>query len=137
MVRSRGYQSAISTLLVVLLLSIPIAPVFAASAEEDACVAGQTTAKASTSGAWLFAGCLGGWIGLICAYMMTPNPPAMALVGKSPEYVAKYTDCYREAAKSKQTGLAWTSCLVATAAYVAVWVAIVASFDETDTNFVF
>lgn len=61
---------------------------------------------------WLGGGCLLGLIGLGAAYLIEPSPPAMRLVGKSPEYVAAYSDCYKAKGKSIQTKNATIGCVV-------------------------
>jgi hypothetical protein len=94
----------------------------------EAQMAAERDAKANTSGClWFTAGCLGGVLGLIVAYVYTPSPPASMFIGKSPEYVAYYTDFYRATAKSIQTSKALTGCLVSVAAYVVYIVVVVAA----------
>ncbi|MCE2414587.1 hypothetical protein J4G07_11320 [Candidatus Poribacteria bacterium] len=69
---------------------------------------------------WLWAGCLGNIVVWAIASAYEPNPPAVALLGKSPEYVAVYTDAYRaEVRKIRTSGVklgcaAWAAacCLV-------------------------
>ena len=83
-------------------------------------VAGAQAARASTNGTlWLAIGCIGGLIGVVVAYVVEPQPSATMLLGKSPEYVAAYTDAYRATGKSVQTSKAWTGCIVWTAVVVA------------------
>jgi len=83
--------------------------------------AGQSDGRANTNGVlWLGAGCLLQVIGVAAAYLYTPTPQAMPLLGKSPEYVAAYTDAYGDAAKSVQTGNAWVGCVAAALAWVAI-----------------
>ena len=68
---------------------------------QDACAAGEARAQADTNGTvWFLGGCLFTGLALAGAYMLEPTPPATALVGQSDDYVAHYTDCYRETAKS-------------------------------------
>ncbi len=57
-------------------------------------------------------GFLFGLLGVGAAYVITPSPPAMQLLGKSSEYVAAYTDAYVRAAKGVQTSNAWIGCIV-------------------------
>ena len=100
---------------------------------------GQRDAQANTNRTlWLAAGCLGGWIGLAAAYFMEPNPPATSLLGKSPEYVAAYTDSYRQTAKQLQTGKAWTGFItgaIVSAGCTCIYVAAVMLFaSNSDFN---
>jgi len=136
MLRSRRTVGWISAFLVPLMAGLlVIAPLARAAEDADACTAAQTAAKANTSGGlWFVAGCLGGVIGLICSYAIVPNPPATALLGKSPEYVAKYTDCYREAAKGVQSRMAWTGCGIAAVGYVIYIIVVVAAVSSTTTT---
>ena len=147
----RRLRSSIAFALVPLMLSLPVlavspefaraqpavtpaapAPVSTSAPTEDACQSGRMAAKARTSGGlWFFVGCVGGLIGLIVAYVYEPNPPAMELIGKSPEHVSSYTGCYRTAAKETQTKNALIGCVVGTTVSIAILVAVaVASFDS-------
>ena len=91
----------------------------------EGAVAGQTDGRTNTSGIlWFGAGCLFHVFGIGAAYLITPNPPAMRLLGKSSDYVAAYTDAYGSSAKSVQTKNAWTGCCVSSAAY-GVYVVVV------------
>ncbi len=65
-------------------------------------------------GLWFLGGCFGGVIGVIIAYDVEPSPPATRLLGKSPEYVAFYTQAYAEKAKKLQTNSALGGCCVTT-----------------------
>ncbi len=90
-------------------------------------IAGTQAARVGTNGTlWLAIGCIGGLVGLVVAYAIEPQPPATMLLGKSPEYVAAYTDAYRATGKSVQTGKAWTGCIVGALIYIgaAVLVAV-------------
>ncbi len=46
---------------------------------------------------WFFAGCLLGLIGVVIAAVAEPTPPPARLMGKSPEYLAVYTQTYKSA----------------------------------------
>lgn len=63
-------------------------------------------------GLWFVGGCLGGVVGVIIAYAVEPAPPATRLLGKSPEYVAFYTDAYTQRAKTLQANSAIGGCIV-------------------------
>ena len=64
---------------------------------------------------WFLGGCLGNLTVIIIAYVFEPTPPASRLLGKSPEYIAVYTDTYRTKAKNLQTARALAGCLTGTA----------------------
>ncbi len=61
---------------------------------------------------WLLAGFFFQVAGIVGAYLIEPSPPASKLLGKSPEYVAAYTDCYKEAGKKIQTNAAIKGCVI-------------------------
>jgi cytochrome c553 len=65
---------------------------------------------------WYFAGCLT-CVGLAIAYLVAPDPPASRLMGKSPQYVASYTEAYKEAGRSKQLRAALIGCVAASVGY--------------------
>ena len=125
-------RSLVAIALAVTVLVYPttvLAQESAGSASEGV-VAGQMDGKSNTSGfLWFGAGCLFNWLGVAAAYLILPNPPATRLLGKSSEYVAAYTDAYREAAKGEQTKNAWTGCAVSGLGYLvyAVVVALAAA----------
>ncbi|MCG9134114.1 hypothetical protein J5I95_20835 [Candidatus Poribacteria bacterium] len=51
------------------------------------------------------------------AALMDPNPPTRRLLGKSPEYVAIYTDTYTKEMRTSRLSLAGAGCLVSVALY--------------------
>lgn len=92
---------------------------------QDACRTAEMDADQETSGTlWFVAGCGLGILGVIGAYVIKPSPPASKLVGKSPEYVASYSDCYQAKAKSIQTTNAWYG-FGAYVVFVVIYVAVV------------
>ena len=123
----RKYFVAIAVIMSLMVFAVPIL------AQQSDLVAGrmagEQSARASTNGnLWLAAGCLAGIIGVVIAYVIEPNPPATALLGKSPEYVAAYTDGYKMAAKRIQTSKAWTGCLIG--AVISIGAAVLAAAAE-------
>jgi hypothetical protein len=141
MLMSRRFRAFVSVILLPVMLSMSVVTVLPDIARaqsttgttENACVEGQMSAKSSVSGGlWFFAGCFG-LLGLLFAYIYEPSPPVMSLIGKSPEYVAIYTDCFKREAKSVQTKSAIRGCLVNGVVGIIFWVAIVAAaVDEID-----
>jgi len=71
---------------------------------------------------WFCAGCCGGLPGLLISYIYIPSPPASRLIGKSPEYVAYYTDFYKAKAKKIQTKRARDGFLATVAVYVTLYI---------------
>lgn len=95
-------------------------------------------AHADTNGTlWFFAGCLLGVIGILIAYVSEPSPPPARLMGKSPEYLAIYTNTYKSEARSAQGRAAiWgtlTAVGVVVVIYIIVIVAIVHNSSTTTT----
>ena len=85
-------------------------------------IAGEQSARANVNGTlWLGAGCLFGLVALIVAYVYEPSPSATLLLGKSPEYVAAYTDSYKQTAKKVQSNKALTGCVVGTIATIGLY----------------
>ncbi len=79
----------------------------------DACMQAQMDAQADVNGTmWFFGGCIFGLVGLGAAYVIEPSPPTTRLLGQPPDYVAMYTDCYKEAGKSIQTSNAMKGCVL-------------------------
>ena len=70
--------------------------------------------------AWFLFGCTG--VGLLFPYFYESSPPASALLGKSPEYVAYYTDTYKLETRDIQfrqavtggvvIGILWSGCCI-------------------------
>jgi hypothetical protein len=76
---------------------------------------------------WFIVGCLGGVLGWVAAMVIIPNPPVTELLGQSSDYVAVYTDVYRDKAKKIQTSKAFTGCLISTAVGVVLEVIVLAT----------
>jgi hypothetical protein len=101
----------------------------ASGTASEGVVAGQMDGRNSTNG-----GCLFNWLGVGAAYLILPNPPATRLLGKSSEYVAAYTDAYRDGAKGVQTKNAWTGCVVSGLGYVVYVVVVVLAAAAAAVN---
>jgi hypothetical protein len=126
--------ACIAAVLVYALVLLPISselwaatgPTLWLQASQDACAAAKAQAQADVNGAtWFAIGCLGGVLGWIIAYVIESNPPATALVGKSPDYVAQYTDCYRIEAKRIRSKHALNGCLAATGLELVLYLLLV------------
>lgn len=115
-------------LIITLSMSLLVTPIIAQGVQTDACMAAQAAADRDINTTlWFGAGCLFGIFGLGAAYVIEPSPSATSLLGKSPEYVAVYTDCYRDGAQKIQKSKAMTGCLVGTGVQVAAWVLLSAA----------
>jgi len=127
--------------LCLMLLALPLSANLALAGDvsrQDAttgCAEGERQARSDISGGtWFAIGCLAGLIGYLIA-MSEPNPPAMQLMGKPPEYVAAYTDCYRNKGKSIKTKNALTGCLVGTGVSVVIYAILIAAASNDTSNF--
>lgn len=61
---------------------------------------------------WFTTGLIGGFFGYLVAYTYHPPVPALPLLGKSPEYVAAYTDTYRKTSQKRQSRPALFGCVI-------------------------
>lgn len=103
----------LALIMVILTLSIPPVTFAQQHLQSEAIIIAEGDAENDVSkGLWFLGGCFGGVVGLIVAYAVQPAPPATRLLGKSPEYVASYTDAYQERAKMVQTNNALLGCVV-------------------------
>ncbi len=99
-----------------IILALNVYPEKLMAQTKDACVQAQMDAERDVNGTmWLAIGCIGGIIGFAIAYIVEPSPPAGRLLGKSPEYVASYTNCYKAAGKKIQQDKALLGCIIGTA----------------------
>ncbi|MHB1846864.1 MAG: hypothetical protein ACYCWW_18745 [Deltaproteobacteria bacterium] len=84
---------------------------------------GKNDADTQISGAlWFGAGCLLTWVGIILGYVLTPTPDGSRMIGKSPSYVAAYTDAYQNEGKSFQGIHAVYGCITAAVFYILFYV---------------
>ena len=99
----------------------------------DACSDAQAQADTDHNGTlWFVGGCLATVLTLLAAQLIEPEPPASALLGQDPTYVANYTDCYEDATKRKRTRSALTGCLVGGAVYAALWAVVLIADASTN-----
>jgi len=116
----QSMKRLISSALLISLIGLPLT---LAAQETDPCVQAKVDAERDTEKLlWMAMGCVFGCLGVGAAYVIETSPEAMSLVGKSPEYVAAYTDCYKEKGRSIQTNKALVGCLVGTLVGAAVTV---------------
>ena len=108
-------KKVLSTLIIIALLAVPV--MATAADAGNACAIAQSAAKQDANGTlWFFLGCLGP-IPVILGYALEPSPSATALLGKSPEYVAVYTDCYKKEVKKTRGQNSLFGCLVTGGVY--------------------
>lgn len=104
-------------LMVILVLSIPFVCLAQHNTIQQQAIAdAEKDVSVDVNGSlWFLGGCLGNITVLVIASVFEPNPPASRLLGKSPEYIAAYTDTYRAKATNLQTTRALAGCLTGTA----------------------
>lgn len=138
----KGITSCIVLCLSLMIVALPLSANIALAGtveknNQDAqagCTDGERQAQSDISGGtWFAIGCLAGLIGYLIA-MSEPNPPAMQLLGKSPEYVAAYSDCYRKKGKNIKSKNALTGCLVGTGATVVLYAILIAAASDENTS---
>lgn len=100
-------------LMVVLVFSMPFAALSQQnSMRAEAIAAAEQDVRANVNTAlWFWGGCAGGVLVFLFSHIHEPSPPASSLLGKSPEYVAFYTDAYKAKARKLQTSRAMWGCV--------------------------
>lgn len=130
----RGYFVAVAVIMACLTFAVPTL------AQQDdlvaARIAGEEAAKADVNQQlWFGVGCVGGLLGCAFAYLYAPSPPSAQFLGKSPKYIAAYTDAYKATAKTLQTHSALKGFIVPVvvgcAAYVLLVIAAAGSAAAT------
>lgn len=101
----------LSIFILVAVIAVPVSTL--AQEAGDACLVAKRDAEREVSSTlWFMMGCLFGVFGVGAAYLFAPAPHVTGLVGKSAEYVAVYTDCYKDQGRNYQTRKAFTGCLI-------------------------
>ena len=86
--------------------------------------------------AWFIFGCVGGLLTVAYVYLYEPTIPAGTLLGKSPEYVAFYTDAYTLKAKDIQMKAALGGCVTSAIAWgVLIAISVVASESGSSSGY--
>lgn len=89
--------------LVIIISMLSVSGIALAQEAGDACAQAMIDAERDVDGTlWFALGCLAPIIGLVLAYFAEPSPPATALLGKTSDYVAVYTDCYKDKGQNIQ-----------------------------------
>ncbi len=112
----------VSLFTILLILNMPILTI----AQQDMAAVEADATRDATGDAerdvnpvmWLAIGCiLPPVVGLLVPYFYKPPVPAGRILGKSPEYVAFYTDAYKRETEKLQFRNASIGCLLSGAAY--------------------
>ena len=84
---------------------------------------------------WFLFGCVGNVFTVAYTYFYEPSPPAGPLLGKSPEYVAYYTDAYTIKAKNLQVRNAMIGCVTSALIWGAVVIAATIAEEESSSGY--
>lgn len=116
-----------------MLLVFPVVACAQTQADPAACVDGEAWAsRTHISGGWFMLGLFLGPFGLIVPAVMTPSPPAIALVGKSPEYVAFFSECYGKKVKEMRIRTALGGCITGMALFLVLMLIGVAPVEGAE-----
>jgi len=132
---SKPSVACIAVLLSFMLIIMPITVDYILAQDSaTACLDAERAAETDVNGTtWFFIGCILGWVGWLIGSMSDSSPSAGLLLGKSPEYVAIYTDCYKKKSKDIKSTQALYGCLLGTAITVGLYIALVAAaVDEAN-----
>ena len=119
-------------LMVVLILNSPFVSLAQQnSVKAEAIAAAERDAAAHVNkSVWLLGACVTyGILPLIIANVAEPVPPASALIGKSPEYVAFYTDAYKAKVRKIRTSGVTLGCAAGLGCCIAygIWISLLTS----------
>ena len=107
---SNNWLKATAIFLVIVVFAAPLLSQEGTTAFSRGKLDGEKAAKGDPV-VWSLAGAGCGCFGLLGAYLITPNPPASNLLGKSPEYVLGYTKAYKDESRKKNLRYAFIGCL--------------------------
>ncbi len=82
---------------------------------------------------WFVGGACYG-LGILLAYALEPSPPAIRLLGKSPEYVAVYSDSYRRTLKGERARMAWVGCGALAGVYLLYFVIFFSAMSQSSSS---
>ena len=127
-----------STPLMVLAQEVPLREMPMPISEEAKAIAeAQRDAQAHLNKPmWFAIGCfLPMGVGLLVPYFHQKTPPAAALLGKSPVYVAHYTDTYKRESQSLQFSSAAMGCLIGSGVSVVGIILINAAAEASSPSY--
>lgn len=124
-------RKTFSLFLALTILAIPLLAQVDQTNLSQARMQAEIDAKRNANAAVYFiAGCAGSLLGLLIAQVVTPSPPQAILIGKSPEYIAAYTDVYVKKIKSIRTKYSLYGCGASVVVYGALILILAASVEE-------
>lgn len=96
-------KKALALTLVILIIATPLIAQQTVNDYLQGKADGERDGSAAANPLWIVAGLGCGILGVGAAYFITPSAPVERLVGKSPEYVAGYSEAYKNSARNRQT----------------------------------
>ena len=147
-----AYKTTALTLAIVLVMGFLPASLLAQEVEEntagdalaqeveentagDACARGMMDGENVDTGLWMAVGCALGLTGWLIAYVVEPSPPAANLIGKDSTYTMQYIDCYKRAAKAKQSKAALTGCCIGQGVFAVVYAVLLTVSASSDSGY--
>ena len=125
---------AVCILLALVLLALPTLAEISSSQVEDARIEAEAQATKDTSKfLWFAVGCVGGLVGIAVATLIEAKPPQAILLGKSPDYVASYTDAYTRKCKSIRTTYGLYGCGASVVLYGVFYLVLFGTAATTNT----
>jgi len=129
------FTKPIVVLVAFLIFALPVMAEIAQVQAEDAVRAAEEQAVKDTNRTlWFMVGCIGSIVGIAVASVIDSRPPQAALLGKSQEYAAVYTDAYSRKTKSIRTTYGLYGCGAGLVAYGLLWIvyfALLADMSST------
>lgn len=118
---------------IVLFLVVFAVPVGAQEDNEwlNGWTAGERAAKERfEESKWQAIGCVGGILGIGLAYMQEPIIPPIGIMGKSPTYIAAYTESFRTTTQNLQARKATEGCVFGTVVSLLIFFAYIGSMES-------
>jgi hypothetical protein len=83
---------------------------------------------------WIAIGCAFNVFGVAAAYFFKPQIPPSRFLGKTPEYVGEYTDCYLRLTRRFRSNKAWIGCGVAGGTALAILIIVAAAASSAEPS---
>ena len=115
----------ITLCLILVFLSVTLIPfsTFAATGSDRICAQARKDAEINVNKVlWGGIGCILGPIGVLLGYFVEPSVPANRILGKSSDYVIKYSSCYKSRGKELQGTASLIGCGIGTAISIIYYV---------------
>ncbi len=135
-VKMSAWGKVISLILAILILSLPsLAQVIEAkTSEQQNAVADAERQAQLDANQWTFfvLGIVGTTLTLLIVAIMDFKPPQSAILGKSPEYAAAYSDAYSRKIKSIRLNYTIYGCLTGVGAWALLYLALFAAASSAE-----